>query len=101
MSFKKLALVTCVALSVLSPVAAKAAEGGHVPKLEWSFDGPFGTYDRASLQRGFKIYREVCAACHSMNRLYYRDLAALGYSEAQIKTIAADVTVMDGPNEEG
>lgn len=101
MLFKKLALVTCVALSLMSPVAAKASEGGHVPELSWSFDGPFGAYDRASLQRGFKVYREVCSACHSMNRVFYRDLKALGYSEGQIKTVAGEVTVMDGPNDEG
>lgn len=101
MSFKKLALVTCVALATMVPVAAKAAEAGHIPNLEWSFEGPFGTYDRASMQRGLKVYREVCAACHSMNRLFYRDLTALGYSEAQVKTIAAEATVTDGPNDEG
>lgn len=101
MSIKKLALVTCVALSVLSPVTAKAAEGGHVPELSWSFDGIFGTYDRASLQRGFKVYREVCSACHSMDRLFYRDLKALGYSEGQIKAVAGEYTFIDGPNDEG
>ncbi len=101
MSMKKLALVTCTSLALLSPLHAQAAEGGHIPHLEWSFDGALGTYDRASLQRGFKVYREVCSACHSMNRLYYRDLSALGYSEGQIKAVAGDVTVMDGPNDEG
>jgi ubiquinol-cytochrome c reductase cytochrome c1 subunit len=71
------------------------------PELHWSFDGPFGTYDRAALQRGFQVYSQVCSACHSMNRLYYRDLEALGYSEAQVKTIAAAHNVQDGPNDEG
>lgn len=101
MTIKKLALSACVAFSLMTPVAAHAAEAGHVPQMKWSFEGLLGTYDRASLQRGFKVYREVCAACHSMDRLFYRDLAALGYSEGQIKTIAGEVTVMDGPNEEG
>lgn len=101
MTIKKLALSACVAFSLMTPVAAHAAEAGHVPQMKWSFDSLLGTYDRASLQRGFKVYREVCAACHSMDRLFYRDLAALGYSEGQIKTIAGEVTVMDGPNEEG
>ena len=72
-----------------------------MPDLSWSFEGVTGTYDRASLQRGFKVYREVCAACHSMDLVRYRDLAALGYSEAQIKTVAAEYTFMDGPNDEG
>lgn len=78
-----------------------AAEAEHAPKQEWSFNGPFGTYDRGSLQRGFKVYREVCASCHAMDRLHYRDLSALGYDESQIKAVAGEVTVTDGPNDEG
>lgn len=71
------------------------------PSMDWSFSGPFGAYDKAALQRGFQVYRQVCSACHSMDRIYYRNLTALGYSEDQAKTVAADVTVMDGPNDEG
>lgn len=71
------------------------------PKQNWSFNGIFGTYDRASMQRGFQVYKEVCAACHSMSRLSYRNLADLGYNEGEIKAIAADVMVTDGPNEDG
>ncbi len=82
-----------------------AAAGAHhsptLPKQDWSFSGPFGTYDRASLQRGFQVYKQVCAACHSMDRVAYRNLTALGYSEDQTKAAAAEVTVMDGPNDEG
>lgn len=101
MTIKKLALSACMAMSLMAPAAAQAADHASVPHMKWSFEGVTGTYDRASLQRGFKVYREVCSACHSMDRLFYRDLAALGYSEGQIKTIAGDVTVMDGPNDEG
>jgi ubiquinol-cytochrome c reductase cytochrome c1 subunit len=71
------------------------------PKQNWSFNGIFGTYDRASMQRGFQVYKEVCAACHSMSRLSYRNLADLGYTEGEIKAIAADVMVTDGPNDDG
>ncbi len=82
-----------------------AAAGAHhtpaLPKQDWSFNGPFGTYDRASLQRGFQVYKQVCAACHAMKRISYRNLSALGYSEDQIKTVAAEISVMDGPNDEG
>lgn len=76
---------------------------GHpvIPEQSWSFDGIFGTYDRAALQRGFQVYKEVCSACHSMNRLAYRNLADLGYTEGEIKAIAADVSITDGPNDEG
>ncbi len=75
-----------------------AAEPEH---LHWHFDGMFGTYDRAALQRGLKVYREVCAACHSLKRVYFRNLEALGYDEGQVKTIASSYTVHDGPNDEG
>ncbi len=71
------------------------------PHQEWSFDGAFGTYDRAALQRGFQVYKEVCAACHPVKHLYFRDLAEIGYSEDQVKGIAAQVEVTDGPNDSG
>ncbi len=86
----------------VSSMAAYASEGGEkLPDISYSFDGPTGTYDRAALQRGYKIYREVCSACHSMKLLYYRNLEALGYNEAQIKNIAKEYTYIDGPNDEG
>ena len=72
-----------------------------LPKHDWSFDGITGTFDRAALQRGYKVYREVCAGCHSMKLLYYRDLIDIGFTEEQIKVIASDYTVLDGPNYEG
>ena len=82
-----------------------AAAGAHhapaLPKQDWAFDGAFGSYDRASLQRGFQVYKQVCAACHGMKRVAYRNLSALGYSEDQIKSVAAEYTMTDGPNDEG
>ena len=82
--------------------SAVAAESSHkIPHQHWSFDGVFGTYDRGALQRGFQVYTQVCAACHSMKHLSYRNLSALGYSEAEVKAIAAQNTVMDGPDDEG
>ena len=94
--------VTCTlvfGLGLALPVWAKEAPK---PKAqEWSFSGIFGTFDRAAMQRGFQVYKEVCASCHSMNLLYYRNLAALGYGEDQIKAFAAEVEVQDGPNDEG
>lgn len=86
----------------LIPLYARAAEDAvPPPDIDWSFDGPFGTYDQAALQRGYQVYKQVCAACHSMNRVYYRNLTGLGYSADQAKSAAAEYTVMDGPNEEG
>lgn len=93
------ALFASVLLSV-SPVMA-AGDAPVPPKVDWSFNGPFGTFDRDALQRGFQVYKQVCAACHGLERVAYRNLAALGYTEGQIKAFAAEVTVKDGPNEEG
>ena len=80
---------------------ALAAAGAKPEARDWSFHGMFGTYDRGALQRGFQIYREVCAACHSMSLVAYRNLADIGLSEDQIKAVAAEYEVTDGPNEEG
>jgi len=79
------------------------AAGGATPppKLKWSFDGPFGTFDRAQLKRGWQVYKEVCAACHSIDQIYYRHLQQIGFSEDEVKKIAADDEVPAGPNEDG
>lgn len=74
------------------------AEPAHFPirpprEESWSFAGPFGTYDKGQLQRGLKVYKEVCAACHSMNLVPFRALEHLGYSEAQVKAFAAEYTI--------
>lgn len=66
---------------------AKAPEAG------FSFAGPFGRYDEAQLQRGYQVYKEVCAACHSLKYVSFRDLEALGYTEGQVKALAAEWTV--------
>ena len=74
----------------------------HKPhEMDWSFAGPFGTYDKGQLQRGLKVYKEVCSACHSMELVAFRTLEGLGYSEAQVKAFAAEYTVQDGPNADG
>ena len=71
---------------------------------DWSFKGYLGKFDRAALQRGYQVYTEVCASCHSMKYLSYRNLAEKGgpeFSEEQAKAIAANFEVTDGPNEDG
>ena len=71
---------------------------------DWSFKGYFGKFDRAALQRGYQVYTEVCASCHSMKYLSYRNLAEKGgpeFSEEQAKAIAANFEVTDGPNNDG
>ena len=79
------------------------AAGGDVAltKRDWSFSGAFGTFDKAAMQRGFQVYREVCAGCHSMQYIAFRNFADLGYNEAEIKAIAAEYDIEDGPNDEG
>lgn len=94
-------LMAAAALALLVTEARAAEAGAPLPELHWHFDGMTGTYDKAALQRGFQVYREVCAACHSMDYLYYRNLSDLGYSEAEVKAIAASYLVTDGPNGEG
>ncbi len=79
----------------LASASAFAQEIPEPAAQNWSFYGPFGTYDRAALQRGFQVYREVCSACHSMNLLAYHDLSGIGYNEAEVKAIAASVQVPD------
>ncbi|WP_313601287.1 cytochrome c1 [Rhizobium sp.] len=74
----------------------------HHPKnVKWSFAGPFGHYDKQQLQRGLKVYTEVCSACHSMELVPFRTLGELGYSEAQVKAFAANYQIQDGPNDDG
>ena len=77
--------------------------GGDVPlkTRDWSFSGPFGTFDKAAMQRGFQVYNEVCAGCHSMKLIAFRNFADLGYNEAEIKALAAQYEVQDGPNDDG
>src|SRR6266404_1162440 len=93
------ALAAALALAIGFAGNARAQEeAAHPPHQEWSFNGVFGTYDRAALQRGFQVYKEVCAACHPVKHLYYRDLTEIGYSEDEVKAIAAGYQVTDGPN---
>ncbi len=86
-----------IALAALAAAAAAVAAGteAHPPKKQWHFQGPFGTYDRAAAQRGFQVYKEVCAACHSLSLVAYRNLMDLGLSENAVKAIAADVQIPD------
>ncbi|MBW6423019.1 cytochrome c1 [Rhizobium sp. XQZ8] len=91
-----------------APAGGEHAEGAtphypikHPKQEEWSFAGPFGHYDKGQLQRGLKVYKEVCSACHSMKLVAFRTLEELGYSEAQVKAFAAEYEVQDGPNDAG
>jgi cytochrome c1 len=98
------ALALAASLAGMAMSAASAQEAAAPPRQTWSFAGPFGTYDPEQLQRGFKIYREVCSTCHSLKLLSFRNLAdpgGPGFTEAQAAAIAATFQVIDGPNDQG
>ncbi len=100
----KRTLLLAAALLGLSAPAFAAGETPVPPQIKWTFQGPFGKIDRAQLQRGFKVYREVCASCHSLSYVYFRNLSEPGgpeFSEAQVKALAAEYKIQDGPNEAG
>jgi ubiquinol-cytochrome c reductase cytochrome c1 subunit len=85
-------------------IQANTAEKVDLLKTDWSFKGLFGKFDRGSLQRGYQVYTEVCASCHSMKYVSYRNLFELGgpeFTEEQAKAIAASFEVTDGPNNDG
>lgn len=98
---KKILSSLMVAGALFAGAPAQAAESVAPPQMHWPHHGAFGTYDKAALQRGFQIYKEVCASCHSMKLLSYRDLAGIGYNADEIKAIAAGYTVTDGPDDDG
>lgn len=99
-TLKTSAAVLAIAIAIgASPVLA--AEGAKLEARDWSFNGMFGTFDRGALQRGFQIYTEVCASCHSLKLVAYRNLTGIGLNEEQIKKAAAEFEVQDGPNDQG
>lgn len=101
MTLRILALLVLL-LTVSGLQSAHAAGAGETPPHQhWHFKGPLGQYDQDALQRGFLVYRQVCSACHSLDKLSYRNLEGIGYDDAQIKAIAKEYTVTDGPNDEG
>jgi ubiquinol-cytochrome c reductase cytochrome c1 subunit len=97
------ATLGCV--SILPSRAQEVAGEQKLPtRLSWSFSGPFGIYDTAQLQRGYKIYKEVCSTCHSMINMKFRNLAEPGgpnFTEGQVQALAATFKIQDGPNDQG
>jgi cytochrome c1 len=101
----KILTILAAAAFAFTAVPAFAAEAQRdATDIAFSFEGPFGTFDRGQLQRGYKVYKEVCSACHSMRFLVFRNIAELGgpgFTEEQVKALAATFTVQDGPGEDG
>ena len=90
-------------LTFLSCLSNLHAAGGSVNLIDksWSFEGITGKFDKQSIQRGYQVYKEVCSGCHSMKRIYYRNLIDIGFSAAEAKMIASEQTITDGPDENG
>ena len=99
---KRLIFVILSTLIFIKPLFS--AESIDPIKVNWSFKELTGKFDRASLQRGFQVYKEVCASCHSMQYLSYRNLGEPGgpeFTQEEVKAIAASVEIEDGPDSQG
>ena len=98
-SVKTLILAAALAFGVAG--AAQANEGVELPQQAWPHAGPFGKLDQAAARRGFQVYNEICKNCHSLNLGAFRNLQGIGFTEAQVKEIAAQYDVDAEPNDEG
>ncbi len=101
---KSLRALLAAGLLAATAQAAPAAEAVHIERQDWPFAGFFGTFDKAQLQRGFQVYSEVCASCHELGRVSYRNLAQPGgpeFPEDAVKALAAAAQVEDGPDDSG
>ena len=92
--------LTYIFLIFSSSLSYGAGEKLDYPKLDWSFLGLTGTFDRASQQRGLQVYKEVCSGCHGLRLLAYRNLKAIGYNDDEIKAFASENSV-DSFNDDG
>ncbi|KAJ6365587.1 hypothetical protein OIU76_030379 [Salix suchowensis] len=89
-------------LSFAAVASADEAEHGlECPSYPWPHNGILSSYDHASIRRGHQVYQQVCASCHSMSLISYRDLVGVAYTEEETKAMAAEIEVVDGPNDEG
>ncbi|KAK9852095.1 hypothetical protein WJX84_007423 [Apatococcus fuscideae] len=106
-SWKKPALIGLGAAAATAGITSlaiaeeEADHGLHAPEFPWSHSGFFSAYDHASIRRGHQVYSQVCAACHSVEQIHYRNLVGVAYTEEEVKEMAAETEVTDGPNEEG
>lgn len=95
-------LIVCIISILLVSTNITANENVRKPRqMNWPFEGILGTVDRSAAQRGFQVYKEVCNACHGLYNLSYRNLKDIGFSDDEIKEIAKNYNVKDGPNDQG
>lgn len=100
MNLTATSLLTAALLAVATPALANS--GAAHPKQEnWAFDGATGKFDKPAVQRGMQVYKEVCSACHGLKRVAFRSLTGIGFSEAEVKSLAAGYDIQDGPNDDG
>jgi cytochrome c1 len=106
-SLRMLAAALLLGLAAPGLALAEEAANGHAPVIEaqeWSFAPPFGSFDQAQLQRGYRVYKDICSNCHSMRLLSYRNLGEPGgphFSPKAVETLASQVQVTDGPDDKG
>lgn len=97
----RVACKTYMICSMVTTVNFATSDALAPKKLAWPFDGMLGKLDMQAAQRGFKVYQEVCSACHSLKHLSYRNLVAIGFSVDEIKAIAQEYSIQDGPDDQG
>lgn len=81
--------------------ADSEAEGLHPPHFPWNHKGPLDSFDHASIRRGYQVYKEICATCHSLDRIAYRNLVGVSHTLDEAKALAEEIEVVDGPNDQG
>ena len=86
---------------LVSNIAYAVSEQDKPKEIKWPFEGVFGYFDKQAIQRGFQVYKEVCQTCHSTEYVNYRNLEEVGFTKAEVKAIAGEYQVTDGPNEQG
>jgi ubiquinol-cytochrome c reductase cytochrome c1 subunit len=97
-------VLSALAADNAAPAAAVSSKPLRPKHVDWSFEDPFGVYDRASLQRGFQVYKEICSTCHALSHVAFRDLGGpggLGFSPAEVAAIAAGYKVPAEPGQQG
>ncbi|GEO81914.1 cytochrome c1 [Pararhodospirillum oryzae] len=98
---KRTLVAAGLATALVGPALASEGTGPALHKQSWGWTGIFGGYNHKDLRHGFEVYRQVCVTCHPLKHLYYRDLMKIGYSEDEVKEIAGNYEVQDGPNDDG
>jgi ubiquinol-cytochrome c reductase cytochrome c1 subunit len=96
--FAFIAALAALFVAAISPGVLASGNAEDPKEVTWNHGGPFGTFDRAALRRGLQVYREVCASCHGLRFIAFRNLLDIGLNEDQVKAIAAEYTVIRAVN---